>query len=166
MVSPYKGIITIRTLLIMKEILNFYQITSLVATSGQPTKDQFHLIAKLDYDVVVNLGMHDSDNVLVDEGNIVTSLGMSYVHIPVPFESPLPTHLHDFFNAMTAFDGKKIFVHCVVNARVSAFMYQYLTLKKGLDTDTATSPLLEKWLPSMDENWKAIIGLSIEEIEL
>jgi len=150
----------------MNEILNFYQITSLVGTSGQPTSEQFHQIAKSDYEVVVNLGMYDSDNVLLEEGNIVSSLGMIYIHIPVPFESPLPTHLKDFFSVMTAFEGKKIFVHCVVNARVSAFMYQYLTLKKGLDTDMATSPLLEKWLPSMDENWKSILELGVEEIEL
>lgn len=110
--------------------------------------------------------MHNSDNALLNEGNIVASLNMKYVHLPVPFESPSPSHVRDFFSIMGAFEGKKIFVHCVANARVSAFMYQYLTLKKGLDTNIATSPILEKWLPSMDENWKSIIGLTISEIEL
>ena len=150
----------------MNDLLNFHQITDFVGTSGQPTNEQFQTIAKSGYKVVVNLGMHDSDNVLTEEGNIVASIGMNYIHIPVPFDAPSASHLKDFFNVMNAFEGKKIFVHCVVNARVSAFMYQYLTLIKGLDTDTSTSPLLEKWLPSMDGNWKSILELSLEEIEL
>ena len=62
--------------------------------------------------------------------------------------------------------GKKIFIHCVVNARVSAFMYLYLTLVKGLNIDVATSPIIEKWLPSMDESWKSIMGLTIDKIEI
>lgn len=150
----------------MNDLLNFYQITELIGTSGQPTVEQIQLIANSGYEVVVNLGMHDSDNVLVGEGNVVASLGMTYVHIPVPFESPMPKHLRDFFSVMDAFDGNKILVHCVVNARVSAFMYQYLVLKKGLSAEKATSPLLEKWLPSMDEKWKSIMVLSLEKIEL
>jgi len=150
----------------MNEIFNFYQITDSIATSGQPTEDQFKSIAEEGYEVVINLGMHDSDNAILSEGNIVASLGMRYVHLPVPFESPSSLHVKDFFNIMKAFESKKIFVHCVVNARVSAFMYQYLTLVKGLDTDVATSPILEKWLPSMDEHWRSIIDLAIDEIEL
>ena len=150
----------------MNEIFNFYQITDSVATSGQPTEEQFQIIADAGYEIVVNLGMHNSDNVLLNEGNIVASLNMGYVHLPVPFESPSPSHVKDFFCVMDAFESKKIFVHCVVNARVSAFMYLYLTLKKGLSAGVASSPVLEKWLPSMDENWKSIIGLTISDIEL
>jgi len=149
----------------MNDLLNFYQITGLIGTSGQPTAGQIQLIANSGYEVVVNLGMHDSDNALVGEGNVVASLGMTYVHVPVPFESPMPNHLRDFFSVMDAFDGKKILVHCVVNARVSAFMFQYLVLKKGLNAKKATSPLLVKWLPSMDEKWKSIMALSLEEID-
>lgn len=150
----------------MNEIFNFYQITDSIATSGQPTEDQFNSIAAEGYGVVINLGMHDSDNALPNEGNIVTSLGMRYIHLPVPFDRPRASHVEDFFNIMKALEGKKIFIHCVVNARVSAFMYLYLTLVKGLNIDVATSPIIEKWLPSMDESWKSIMGLTIDKIEI
>ena len=150
----------------MNELINFYQITDLIGTSGQPTIKQFNMIAESGYTVVINLSMHDSDNALIEEGNIVTSLNMNYVHIPVPFESPLPSHLKDFFSVLDAFNGEKIFVHCALNARVSAFMYKYLTLKKGFNTYDAQTTLFKKWLPTMDEKWKAILKLDIDEIEL
>ena len=149
----------------MEDIINFYQITENIGTGGQPTISQLTEIAEANYSVVVNLAMHDSDNAISEEGDIVSSLGMKYIHIPVPFEAPTSNHLKKFFNVMDSFEEKKVFVHCAVNARVSAFMHQYLTLKKGVSSEQATSPLLNQWLPTMDSNWKSIMELEIEEIE-
>ena len=149
----------------MDNIINFYQITENIGTGGQPTIGELAEIAEANYSVVVNLAMHDSDNAISEEGDIVSSLGMKYIHIPVPFEAPTSDHLKKFFNVMDSFEDKKVFVHCAVNARVSAFMHQYLTLKKGVSSEQATSPLLNQWLPTMDSNWKSIMELEIEEIE-
>ena len=149
----------------MENIINFYQITENIGTGGQPTIGELAKIAEANYSVVVNLAMHDSDNAISEEGDIVSSLGMKYIHIPVPFEAPTSNHLKKFFNVMDSFEDKKVFVHCAVNARVSAFMHQYLTLKKGVSSEQATSPLLNQWLPTMDSNWKSIMELEIEEIE-
>ena len=149
----------------MENIINFYQITENIGTGGQPTIGELAEIAEANYSVVVNLAMHDSDNAISEEGDIVSSLGMKYIHIPVPFEAPTSDHLKKFFNVMDSFEDKKVFVHCAVNARVSAFMHQYLTLKKGVSSEQATSPLLNQWLPTMDSNWKSIMELAIKEIE-
>ena len=149
----------------MENIINFYQITENIGTGGQPTIGELAKIAEANYSVVVNLAMHDSDNAISEEGDIVSSLGMKYIHIPVPFEAPTSDHLKKFFNVMDSFEDKKVFVHCAVNARVSAFMHQYLTLKKGVSSEQASSPLLNQWLPTMDSNWKSIMELEIEEIE-
>jgi len=149
----------------MEDIINFYQITENVGTGGQPTIRQLAEIAEANYSAIVNLAMHDSDNAIPEEADIVSSLGMKYIHIPVPFEAPTSNHLKEFFNVMDSFEEKKVFVHCAVNARVSAFMHQYLTLKKGVSSEKATSPLLHQWLPKMDSNWKFIMELEIDEIE-
>ena len=149
----------------MKEIINFYQITKNIGTGGQPTVNQLTEVVKNGYKTVVNLAMHDSDNAIADEGSIVASLGMTYVHIPVPFDAPSPSHLKKFCKVMDSLSGEKVFVHCAVNARVSAFMHQYLTLKKEVSSEQATSPLLHKWLPEMDNNWKSIMETELDEIE-
>ena len=149
----------------MEDIINFYQITENVGTGGQPTIRQLAEIAEANYSAIINLAMHDSDNAIPKEGDIVSSLGMKYIHIPVPFEAPTSNHLKEFFNVMDSFEEKKVLVHCAVNARVSAFMHQYLTLKKKVSSEKATSPLLYQWLPKMDSNWKFIMELEIDEIE-
>jgi protein tyrosine phosphatase (PTP) superfamily phosphohydrolase (DUF442 family) len=146
--------------------VNYHQSTDLIATSGQPDEKQFHLIADEGYDVVINLAMHDSDNALPNEGSIVASLGMHYINIPVPFDEPTAEHLQEFIGLLNVFAGKKIWVHCAVNARVSAFMYHYLTKIEALDAEAATSPLLRKWLPKIDEVWKDFLEIKHDEIGL
>lgn len=148
----------------MRDLLNFYQITPTIGTAGQPTTAQLHDIAGQGFQSVVNLAMHDSDNAIPEEGSLVTSLGMTYVHLPVPFERPLPEHLGKFFRVMAALEGENVLVHCAVNARVSAFMYKYLTLCRGLGDVESTSPLLAQWLPRMDPAWRAIMALRQEDV--
>lgn len=148
----------------MPDLPNFYQITEYIGTGGQPSRDQLAMLAEEDYAAVVNLSMHDEE-AIPDEGHIVSSLGLSYFHIPVPFDSPTPAHVRRFFDVMEVLEGQKVLVHCAVNGRVSAFMHQYLTLKKGQGTEESTTPLLEIWRPHMDEPWQAIMDLDLKDIE-
>lgn len=150
----------------MTGIRNFVQMTEAVGTSGQPTAEQFDEIAQAGYSAVVNLAMPDSDDAIADEGNIVTSLGMKYIHIPVPFDAPTKQHLRSFIRVMRAMDGDKVWVHCVVNARVSAFMYHYLRIDKGYDDNAARNQLLRRWEPKMDAVWTKFLQLHKDELAL
>jgi len=149
---------------VLSEIRNFIQLTDRVGTSGQPTKEQFSDLSQQGYSTVINLAMPDSDHAIPEEGNIVTGLGMSYFHIPVPFDKPTADHLKLFIELMKSLEGKKVWVHCVVNMRVSAFMYQYLRHEKGYSENDAQSPILKNWLPEMDDVWSSLIKLNKEDI--
>jgi protein tyrosine phosphatase (PTP) superfamily phosphohydrolase (DUF442 family) len=149
----------------VKNILNLHQTSESLCTAGQPATDQFSEIAKEGYSAVINLAMHNSEGAIADEGNIVCAQGMSYFHIPVPFDAPNAKQLKQFFGVMDGLAGEKVFVHCVVNARASAFTYKYLTLKAGKSSEQASSPLLTQWLPTMSDAWKSVMALSLEDIE-
>ncbi len=149
----------------VRDILNFHEMTDDIAIAGQPTVSQLAQVADAGYSVVVNLAMHDSDNAIPEEGSVTASLGMSYVHIPVPSDAPTSTHVRKFFNVMDAFEGEKVFVHCVVSGRVSAFINRYMVLRKGASAEQATSPLLQRWLPAMEEPWTSIMNLELDDIE-
>jgi len=107
------------------QILNFIKISERIATSGQPTESQFEIIAQSGFQIVINLAMPNSDNAIVEEGFIVSTYNMVYVHIPVPFDAPTLGHLKTFIKIMKCFSDKKILIHCAVNKRASAFIYQY-----------------------------------------
>lgn len=146
--------------------INYHQCTDDIATSGQPDRVQIHDISEEGYEVVINLAMHDSDNALPDEGSLVASLGMHYINIPVPFDEPTARHLEEFIGMMEVLKDRKVWVHCAVNARVSAFMYHYLTKVKGFSDADASSPLMLKWRPKMDDVWQEFMEISNEEIDL
>ena len=149
----------------VRDILNFHEMTDNIAIGGQPTVGQLAQVADAGYSVVVNLAMHDSDNAIPEEGSVTASLGMSYVHIPVPSDAPTSTHVRKFFNVMDAFGGEKVFVHCTVSGRVSAFINRYMMLRMGASTEQATSPLLQRWLPAMEEPWTSIMKLELDDLE-
>lgn len=142
----------------LSDITNYFQMTDLVATSGQPSREQFKDIADAGFAAVVNLAMTDGENALLDEGSIVAGLGMTYIHIPVPWEAPTSGHLNQYLGVMKALEPAKVWVHCVVNARVSAFNYHYLKNRLALEEAACRSPLLEKWEPKMEDVWKAFLA--------
>ncbi len=148
----------------LEQIFNFVQLTPDVGTAGQPKAEQFADIAAAGYRAVVNLAMPDSDNALADEGALVSSNGMSYVHLPVDFAAPTAEQVRRFAGIMDSFADVPVFVHCAMNLRVSAFMYLYLRHRRGLDEAAARSPILDKWAPRMDEVWQRFIALDAADI--
>lgn len=150
----------------MHDIYHFFAMPLKIGTGGQPTPEQFGQIAEAGFTVVVNLAMPDSENALPDEGRLVSETGMTYVHIPVPWEAPSPAHLRQFFAVMDALQSQqqRVFVHCAANFRVSAFIYKYLTLQHNVSEQDASTPLLKRWLPHMDANWRSIYTLEPKDL--
>ena len=149
----------------MNDVINFFQITDKIGTGGQPSVSQLYDIAQNGYDVVINLATHNSENAIENEGSIVASLGMTYIHIPVPFEAPTPEHLRKFFRFMNGLSEEKVFVHCAVNARASAFVFKYLTMEKKIQAEKATTPLLEQWRPQMNLIWRNFLSLEKSDLD-
>ncbi|MFT5580480.1 MAG: protein tyrosine phosphatase (PTP) superfamily phosphohydrolase (DUF442 family) [Paraglaciecola psychrophila] len=140
-------------------LLNQHVFSETIGSSGQPSEAQFSELAESGYQVIINLAMHDSDEAIANEGALVAALAMTYIHMPVPFDAPSDEHFSTFAAMMNALDGKKVWVHCQVNARVSAFLFRYLQRDKNFSAQRATSPLLTAWLPTMDDTWKTFTGL-------
>lgn len=145
-------------------ILNYVQLTEKIATSGQPAEKQFIDIANKGYIAIINIAMPDSDNANPGEGSVVTSLGMSYFHIPVPFDAPEKEHLVLFLKLVKALEGKNIWVHCALNYRVSAFMYHHHKLILKLSAEEAQSVIFDDWNP--DEVWRKFLAIETHEIAL
>jgi protein tyrosine phosphatase (PTP) superfamily phosphohydrolase (DUF442 family) len=146
------------------DILNQFEITEKIASSGQPDEAQLEWIASRGYEAVINLAMPDHKKSIANEGSIVTSLGMTYIHIPVPFEAPTDDHMTAFSAYMDALESNKVWVHCIVNARVSAFLFRYLQKNRAWSAPAAATPLLEQWLPEMNTVWKDFISHAPDQL--
>ncbi|MGY6275274.1 protein tyrosine phosphatase family protein [Methylomonas sp. MgM2] len=139
----------------VEDITNYILVSNRIASSGQPNSLQFHDIAEAGYQAVINLAMPNSENAIPEEGNIVSSRNMAYVHMPVPFNEPSLEHLKMIIGIMEALSDKKVSVHCVVNKRASAFLYQYQRLVHGKSHEEA----VEAMLP--DQVWKRFMMLNV-----
>ncbi|MHB8741811.1 MAG: protein tyrosine phosphatase family protein [Sulfuricaulis sp.] len=141
-------------------IPNYRQLTDLVATAGQPSEDELVAVAHAGFVVVLNLGLHDAQYSLPDERKTVESLCMRYVHIPVAWECPLRSDLERFIEAMDQFTGKKLFIHCAANKRVSVFMALYRQLRQGWTSDAAISEVHTIW--DLNDVWRNYLKEMIE----
>jgi protein tyrosine phosphatase (PTP) superfamily phosphohydrolase (DUF442 family) len=144
----------------MEDIYNFWNLSDSIATSGQPTKEQFSAIKDSGYQIVINLALSTSTNALPDEKQIVEALSMQYFHIPVLWENPKIEDVEQFFNVMEANSDRKRFVHCVANMRVSAFIYLYRRLREHMSDEDAQKDLHQIWVPN--EVWQKFIDRVIE----
>lgn len=143
----------------LSAIYNYEPIADWIGTSGQPTEPQFLDIANAGYRAVINLALPSSDNAIANEGSIVTKHGMAYFHIPVDFDKPTVEDLRLFFGVVRPLRGQRVWVHCVVNARVSAFVYQYLRHVEGLDDEAARTRFLQRWLGQMNDVWREFLAI-------
>lgn len=142
------------------DIYNFRQAASNLATSGQPNESQLSDIASTGYEVVINLALHDDPRYsLPDERASVRSLGLDYVHIPVQFDKPTHQDLLAFFQAMEHNQGRKVWVHCAANMRVTAFVSLYRVLREGWRRDEAFALMYEIWQPN--EVWSTFIATEL-----
>lgn len=127
-----------------------------LTTSGQPSEEQLGRIAALGICHVVNLALHTHPQALPDEGASVAALGMSYTHIPVAFDNPTEQDFTRFCAAMASFGNDPVHVHCIINARVSAFLFRYRRDVLGIDPAQARAALTMIWEP--DGVWAAFVG--------
>lgn len=139
----------------LQSIINYLEINPFLGTSGQPEPDQFRLIQEAGYQVVINLLPTTSPDAITGEEELVASLGMQYVHIPVAWQSPQPSDLQQFFQAMAETHGKKVFVHCAMNMRVSAFVFLFRVLTENTPVETAMEEMAKIWEP--DATWQKFI---------
>jgi protein tyrosine phosphatase (PTP) superfamily phosphohydrolase (DUF442 family) len=146
----------------MKAMVNFLQMDDHLATAGSPTTDDLVRLAKEGWQVVINLALDDSPNAIPGEAELITSLGMEYHPIPVEWELPRLEDLQAFFAVMETNFEKRIFVHCVMNMRVSVFLYLYRILRQGWRPEVARLDLDKIWEPN--ETWAEFIQEALQTL--
>lgn len=139
----------------LEEIYNFRWCAPDLAGAGQPLAEEFSLVAQAGFEVVINLALLDADYSVPNEAELVHALGMAFIHIPVIWENPTPQDFQSFRTAMRQCQGRKIFLHCAANMRVSVFLALYRILELGWPRAAALAEIEAIWHP--DAQWQAYI---------
>jgi protein tyrosine phosphatase (PTP) superfamily phosphohydrolase (DUF442 family) len=142
-------------------ILNYLPISEAIATAGQPQPGQFEHIRGRGYKTIVNLAPSNSAKGLPNESELVESLGMAYVHLPVDWGNSTSNDFQEFCQILDSHQEIPVFENCAMNMRVFAFIYLYRRLYQGVAEVRAKSALAQIWQPN--QTWQNFIGRTIQE---
>jgi len=134
-------------------IRNWQRRSGTLTTSGRLEPGDPARLAAIGVRHVVNLALDDHPEALSDEAALLAAQGISYTHIPVPFDAPTMEHAAQLKAALKEADGP-VHVHCIMNYRVSAFLY-LLEREDGAPEDEAHARMAEIWDPLSGDHPKA-----------
>ncbi len=139
------------------QIYNFLRYSERLSSSGMPTTEQLSEASKHNVQVIINLAPHDVPNAVPNEGQLVESLGIEYINIPVNWGTPTKDGLDKFMDAMDERREKVVHVHCEANFRASAFVAMYRILRLGWKEEDAFEIMHKIWDEDTYPVWKLFI---------
>lgn len=146
-----------------EDIRNFLRLSENLFTGGMPKADQLTDAAQKGVQTVINLTAANADDELPNEKELLDSLGVDYVHIPVEWNNPTRRNLDEFMNAMDAHKGAKVLVHCQANYRATGFVTLYRILRRGWDKEAAFQDLRKIWKPEKFPVWQKFIEENLRQ---
>lgn len=141
----------------LEEIFNFLALSENLLTGGMPTKEQLADAAQRGVQLVINLAPYEVSNALPGETELVASLGMQYINIPVIWNTPTKDGLDRFMDTIDENKDKRILVHCQANFRATAFVALYRILRQGWNDDDAMAGMHKVWDAEDYPIWKMFI---------
>jgi protein tyrosine phosphatase (PTP) superfamily phosphohydrolase (DUF442 family) len=138
---------------------NTHQVYDWLWSSGQLSERDIENLPSLGIEAVINLALPTSSNALPGEAERITGLGISYFQIPVEWEAPQLEQAKMFFDILRMLRGRKVWVHCAKNKRVSAFIYLYRRVCLSERDETAAYPMKQVWIPN--EIWQSFINQAL-----
>ena len=141
----------------LEDIFNFLSLSEKLFTGGMPKAEQLKDAAQRGVNLVINLAPHAVLDALPGESELVTSLGMQYINIPVIWNTPTKDGLDRFMDVMDENKDKTILVHCQANFRATAFVALYRIIRKGWEAEDAMAGMHKIWDTEDYPIWKMFI---------
>lgn len=136
----------------LKQINNFHFINDKLASAGLPKGDQLSQLKDYGFQHVITL----IPGVQLQEKRKVQQLGMTFAQIKVDWDNPTLDNFKQFVELMALYKNDKVFVHCQLNWRASAFVYLYRITQLAVDEKQARKDLVAIWQPQPE--WQDFIN--------
>lgn len=135
-------------------IRNWQRRPDAITTSGKLEPGDPARLAAIGVRHVVNLALADHPEALADEAALMAAAGITYTHIPVPFDAPTPAHVAALEQALATHPGPH-HVHCIMNWRVTAFFY-LIDRASGIPEAQARARMAAVWNPLESDDPRAL----------
>lgn len=135
-----------------QDIAAWQRIDDRLTTSGRLSGGDPARLHAIGARHVINLALEDSPGALAGEAELMARAGLAYSHIPVPFDAPDDEHFARFCTAMAEAGEAPVHVHCILNWRVSAFLYRWNREVRGMGEEEARALLRVQWDPAASDH--------------
>ncbi len=122
-----------------------------LTTSGRINLADVPQLAEHGVRHVINLALDSHPEALANEAGKMAAHGIGYTHIPVPFDAPDEAHFAAFCDAMDTAE-RPLHVHCIMNWRVSAFLYRYHCEVLNMAEAEARALMEQQWSPETNSH--------------
>ncbi|GLQ16497.1 protein tyrosine phosphatase family protein [Maritalea porphyrae] len=140
----------------VSEIFNWRELDTHITSSGQPSAAQFSHLKSAGVKTIINLAPEDHQDALPNERKLLDELGFNYTNIPVPFTQPSDETYNLFVSAIQADPKDRMHIHCIFNARVTAYWHRYICEYIPADRIKSAAILDSIWRPG--KHWAVFIG--------
>jgi uncharacterized protein (TIGR01244 family) len=137
-----------------EDIRGWQRLSEGATTSGKLSPEDPARLAAVGVRHVVNLALDSHEDALASEAEMLAAAGISYTHIPIPFDAPDEVHYAAFKAALAGVDGP-VHVHCIMNWRVSALFYR-LHREHGMPEAEARALMQQQWDPFTSDHPAAL----------
>jgi protein tyrosine phosphatase (PTP) superfamily phosphohydrolase (DUF442 family) len=145
----------------LESIRDYVRIHDALSTSGLPEKGDFAVMGENGYEFVISICTLRDEEILENEDRLVEEAGMKYIHFPVDRERPSMRDYELLRDQLNMLMDRKVWLHCTRNRRVSALIYLYNVLERGMDSSAARFRLETIWKPG--EEWERMIAQTLEK---
>ena len=142
------------------EPMNFVAVTDRLASSGQPSAAQLQRLRARGYAVVINLAPPESFGSIANESELVASQGLVYINIPVDWQKPAERDFQLFSDLLNSNRDRKVWVHCQMNMRASAFLFLYRVIHDRQPVARAVESVHAVWVPN--EVWRGFLQSTLK----
>ncbi len=142
----------------LTSLKNFQHNTPSMYSSGLPSPADFEALKARGLTHVVDLLPGDRGN----EIHTTSTLELSYLNIPVEWDTPLLTDFLTYARFMETVNDEKgiVLTHCKLNWRGAVFTYLYRVAILGEEEMTAKKDLMQIWHPN--STWYAFMEQVLE----
>ena len=127
-------------------VQRFHAYNAMLASSGQPKRNQFASIAAAGYKVIVNVAASDSNpDAIRDEKQLVEQAGMEYYAIPISWQKPDINQVMASVKLLETLQEKPTLVHCYVNSRASLVAYLLRSKRDGASNADEIETMTKIW---------------------
>jgi len=134
---------------------NVVEVSPQLVTSGQPTAEALTGLKAQGFAAVIYLAPQTVSDAVPDEQLIVTRQGLTFINIPIRFDSPTEADFEKFASALRELGSRKVLVHCQINLRASVMVFLYRAIVLKDDPRVAYESVAGVWSPN--ERWQRLI---------